>query len=183
MNKLRARLDRWGTPSAVVVWAVTMAVCLVSILIPGFTRASGGEAGGGVYAVRSQLLMEAMDRVGVGDPGSAAAVWAEGLMDRSAAMQYSVMTSDLKAEYAARLEQTFPNWVTGVSSPWIDRYEILETTPQGDDRARIALKFITATSTGPAGSHRAALTIERDGAFWRISHIEAGEGLDAYTGF
>lgn len=47
------------------------------------------------YEVRSRLLMEAMDRVGVCSPEEAAKVWAQGLQMRSAAMQYSVMDKAL----------------------------------------------------------------------------------------
>ena len=39
------------------------------------------------YEIRSRLLMEAMDYVGVCDPEKAVDVWAGGLMQRSAAMQ------------------------------------------------------------------------------------------------
>ena len=48
------------------------------------------------YEVRNELLMQAMDNVGVCRPEDASTVWAEGLMKRSAAMQYSVMSAKLK---------------------------------------------------------------------------------------
>jgi hypothetical protein len=133
--------------------------------------------------MRNQLLLEALNYVGVCDPEGAATVWAEGLKLRSAAMQYSVMNSGLRKEYAAQLETTFPNWVTGISSPFVERYEILKTTPQGDARSEIALRFTTATSTGVAGTYGATLTLEKEGSFWRISDIDADDELFVYTGF
>lgn len=182
MPKASGRLDRWSTPSAVMIWVITVAVCLAGLVVPGLTRAHVA-ADPGACAVRNELLLEALDHVGVCDPKSAAAVWAEGLRLRNAALQFSVMDFDLRAEHMARLESTFPNWVTGVSSPWIEGYELLRTTPLGDARAEIELKFATATSTGAAGSYHATLTVERDGAFWRVARIDADEGLSAYTGF
>jgi len=182
MSRIRAALDRWGTPAAIVVWAITIAICLACV-VPGSTRSSAAVNSGSVYPVRNQLLIEALDHVGVCGQDSAATVWAEGLRLRNAAMQFSVMSPALLTEYARQLESTFPNWVTGVSSPWIECYEISGITPLKETKAEIRLKFTTATSTGVAGSHCATLTVERDGAFWRIAGIDADDELSAYTGF
>lgn len=176
-------LSHWATRTAVVVWVITTVVCLASVIVLGNTSAYVSANSGSVYPVRNQLLLEALNHVGVCDPESAAAVWAEGLRLRNAAIQYSMINSELRTEYAADLENTFPNWVTGVSSPFIERYEILRTTLLNDTRAEIALKFTTATSTGPAGAHRATLTVEQDGPFWRITNIDADDELAVYTGF
>lgn len=133
--------------------------------------------------VRSRLLMEAMNDVGACSPGDAAEVWASGLKKRSAALQYAVMDARLKTEYARQLESTAPNWVTGISSPWVDSYRIVRTEcPDADSRV-IEMLFSTATSTGPAGDYRAVLHLARDGCFWRITAISADEGLAPYTGF
>lgn len=183
MFKLLARLDRWGVSPAVAVWVVTVVICLSSIVVMAATRASVAADSRGVYPVRNQLLLEALNHVGACDQESAALVWAEGLKLRNGAMQYSAMNSALKKEYAAQLEETFPNWVTGVSSPWIERYEVLRITPLGESQADIALKFTTATSTGIAGSYFATLTAEREDGFWRISKIDAQDALNVYTGF
>lgn len=134
------------------------------------------------YEVRSELLMQAMDYVGVCCPEDAAKVWAEGLMMRSAAMQYSSMSANLKEKYAKELESTFPNWVTGMSSPWISGYEI-KKYEQTDDSFIYYLVFSTATSTGPAGNYNAVLIILKEGNFWRIINIKTDKELYPYTGF
>jgi hypothetical protein len=136
-----------------------------------------------VYKVRSGLLMEAMGDVGVCKPEDAARVWAEGLKTRSAARQYAVMASDLKTEYARQLEKTFPNWVTGVSSPWVESYEITAPTKTDEDNYSFVIQFSTATSTGPAGQYNASLVVTRQGDFWRITKIDADKELSVYTGF
>ncbi|MDF2865941.1 MAG: hypothetical protein K0R72_759 [Clostridia bacterium] len=64
------------------------------------------------YEIRSDLLITAMDNLGVFKPEDAASIWSNGLKMRSAAMQYSVMNSKLKVEYKNQLEENFPNWVT-----------------------------------------------------------------------
>ena len=163
------------------VWGMTVVICLVSLISPRYTSAS--EPAPTTYEVRSRLLMEAMDFVGVCFPSDAAIVWAEGLKRRSAAMQYSVMNSSLKDEYARQLDEVFPNWVTGASSPWVESYKITGTESPDEQHMLIELKFDTATSTGYAGSYSAKLTLEQRNCFWRISAIEADEGLYPYTGF
>ena len=86
------------------------------------------------YQVRSKLLMQATDEIGACFAKSAAEVWASGLKDRSAALQYSVMTEELKYEYAKQLEKSFPNWVTGVSSPWVESYKFNKFERFGDNK-------------------------------------------------
>lgn len=135
------------------------------------------------YEVRSRLLMEAMDSVGVYSPEDAAMVWASGLEKRSAALQYSVMSKELKERYAEQLEESAPNWVTGVSSPWIDSYRIVRIEEPNENTRIIELSFSTMTSTGPAGTYNATLTITRDGDFWRITEIVADPELYPYTRF
>lgn len=135
------------------------------------------------YQIKSELLIEALQQVGVCTPENAAKVWAEGLKNRSAALQYAVMRSPLREAYAKQLEKTARNWVTGLSSPWVEDYQIKQVTVTGDDERVIELNFSTATSTGPAGDYTAALTIVREGHFWRIEQIVMDEGLYPYTGF
>lgn len=135
------------------------------------------------YEVRSYLLTEAMDQVGVCCPEDAADVWSNGLVTRSAALQYSVMNKELKEEYANQLEKSAPNWVTGMSSPWVDSYKIVKTQTPSENSRIIELTYSTATSTGPAGDYKAVLTIAKEGDFWRITEISADPGLYPYMGF
>ncbi len=134
-------------------------------------------------AIKARLLTEAMDYVGVCSPEAAADVWAQGLMRRSAALQYAVMDSDLKAQYKKALEKTAPNWVTGVSSPWVSAYTITAQEDTSPGVVNLTLRIDTATSTGPAQTLHAYLTVAFDNGFWRITSIQGDEGLNAYTGF
>jgi hypothetical protein len=177
-----AWMDHWATRTDVTVWVITIIVCLASIIALSNTSAYVAAKSGSVYPVRNQLLLEALNHVGVCDPESAANVWAEGLRLRNGALQASVMTNELRTEYLAQLGETFPNWVTGVSSPFVESYEILRVTPLSDTRVEIVLRFTTATSTGVAGTPMATLTIDQEGPFWRISNIDADDELFVYTG-
>jgi hypothetical protein len=151
------------------------------------TSAQTGEAFAGegpdMYEIRSRLLMQATDATGACSPEKAAQIWAEGLKQRSAALQYAVMAKALKDEYARQLGNTFPNWVTGVSSPWIEQYNLVKKEQIDNNTYRFLIRFATATSSGPAGSYDARLTIAAQGDYWRVSMVEEDEGLKVYTGF
>lgn len=139
--------------------------------------------GPGKYEIRSDMLMKAMNFVGSCEPDAAAQTWAEGLKQRSAAMQYAVMSKSLKASYAQQLESTYPNWVTGVSSPWIGQYALVSRQQTDANNYTYRIRFATELSTGPVGNYDAVLTITRDGGYWRVIQVEADPALDMYTGF
>lgn len=131
--------------------------------------------------VKTNLLTAALDEVGVCGPREAALLWAKGVKQRNAALQYAVLSHELKLRYAKAWEQTAPGWVTGVSSPWISEYKIIDEQ-QKDDIYTYILEFTAATSTGVKGVYGATLTVAADGGYWRISHIDMDEALNVYTG-
>lgn len=135
------------------------------------------------YEIQNRLLIVAMDSIGVCTPEDAAKVWSNGLKMRSGAMQYSVMTKKLKNEYKEDLEKSFPNWVTGVSSPWINSFKITKMDKYNDSKYIYTVVFYTKTSTGAAGEYIAKLTVIKELNFWRISNVFADKELDVYTGF
>lgn len=132
---------------------------------------------------KNALLLDAMALVGVCEPEDAAEVWVTGLMKRNAAMQYAVLGNSLREEYVKHLEQTAPNWVTGMSSPWVSGYEVSSTEEPAEDTVVMKLLIHTATSTGAAGDLNAILTLKEEDGFWRIMKLAMDEGLYPYTGF
>jgi hypothetical protein len=102
---------------------------------------------------------------------------------RSAALQYTVMSAALKTEYASQLDQVAPNWVTGISSPFVSKFEILKAESISPGVCRVTLRFTLATSTGPTGEFNATLDLNQEGTFWRITAIAADEALYPYTLF
>ncbi len=133
------------------------------------------------YRTRSELLMKATKYTGVFTPEQAAATWAEGLKARSAALQYTVMTDKLQKKYARQLDTARSNWVTGVSSPWVESFVVTRDRKPNDTHAEIDLTFETATAAGPFGTYKAKLWMVREGEFWRIERIWTDEALYPYT--
>jgi len=134
-------------------------------------------------AIKVQLLMGAMDEVGVCRPEQAVDVWVRGLMERSAAMQYAVMTDSLREKYVKSLAKNAPNWVTGLSSPWVSGYMVEQVQEPAPDCRIYTVSVKTETSTGPAGEYRAVLSLREENGFWRIGGISADDELSVYTGF
>ncbi|MDF2568332.1 MAG: hypothetical protein K0R90_1788 [Oscillospiraceae bacterium] len=135
------------------------------------------------YEVRAGLLMDTISEVGVCSPERAVEVWGSGLMKRSGALQYAVMTKKLRDEYAKQLSQKFPNWVTGMSSPWVESVEIVKKEKISNNHYKFSLKVSTATSTGPFKDYKATLWIAQEEDFWRITKIDTDQGLYPYTGY
>lgn len=168
-----------------IISAALLVAGIVALNVIGYCTGSAylfaASARIDTYEVRSQLLEDAMREVGAASAEKAADIWASGLEKRSAALQYSVMSNDLKEQYAKELERRFPNWVTGMSSPWVDSYAITKTMSRGEERI-FYLSFHTMTSTGSAGDYHAILDITREDGYWRIQKIEMDKALTPYTG-
>ncbi len=100
--------------------------------------------------------------------------WAEAVKNRDGKAQYDLMTSALQKSVHDQFSGL--NWVTGTSSPWVERYSTQET----DTGARVTLEY--ASSSGSAGSYRQDLTFEEvDGAL-KISGISEPVEADAPAG-
>lgn len=158
-------------------------ICLTSLAeaasVPPEITAQPGQAD--PYKTRSELLMDATNYTGVFTPEQAAEVWAKGLIRRSAAMQYTVMTEQLKKKYAGQLDALRSNWVTGMSSPWVQDYTITKENRTDDTHAEIGLKIETAVTTSPSEFFDAILWLVREGEFWRIERIWTDKRLYPYT--
>lgn len=135
------------------------------------------------FEIRNKLMMEAFNEIGACRAEKTAEIWASGVISRNAAIQYSVMTQKLKDVYAKQLENSFPNWVTGVSSPWIENYQIIQSENPEINVFMYQLRFFLKTSAGPAGNYNAVITVNKEGDYWRITDILTDEELYDYTGY
>ncbi len=135
------------------------------------------------YEVQNELLRQAVGRLGACSPEQAVELWSEGLQQRSAALQYAVLSPALRERYAAALETTAPNWVTGFSSPWVAAYEREGEQTLSPGQRVLTMRYDLVTSSGPSDSYTARFTVEQDGSFWRITAIDMNEELVPYTGW
>lgn len=89
-----------------------------------------------------------------------AAQWAEAVRTRNGKAQYDLLSTQLQAAvYASYREE---HWVTGQSSPWVQRYEV---RLDGDNAV---VTYTYATSDGPAGSYDQTLSFLEENGVLRI---------------
>lgn len=183
MGNIRRKLGKWVGYIFMGSWLLAAIFNEIGVVNFSYINILATVSEPSPYVVRGQLLMEAMDQIGVCCPEDAAAVWSNGVMNRSAALQYAVMSAMLKDEYAQQLNQTASNWVTGLSSPWIDNYQIVKTEKISNSHYMIKILFSTATSAGPAEDATAILFVTLEEKFWRITDLTLDKTLYPYTGF
>lgn len=120
-----------------------------------------------------QLLQQAIA------PESAEAAvqfWAKAVKERNGAAQYAVFTPELRKQTLAAFEEW--NWVTGLSSPWVDSYEV---TKAGETGEAYTVTFKLKTSTGSAGEGSVKVGVGQTDDKWTISGLDAG-GDDTLNG-
>ena len=104
------------------------------------------------------------------DPFTAAKTWAEGVKTRNGALQYAVMSPELKEEMYDNFVQL--NWTTGTSSPWVKSYEISEKYRVDNETYRYEVKFIYTDSTSSTFSMIKYITVSMHENNWLVSSIE-----------
>lgn len=130
-----------------------------------------------------RLLKEAVQTIGAASPEKAIDIWAKGVKERNAALQYCVMTEAFKEIYVKSLEENdYDFWVTGVSSPWVENYEILKINEIKENTFEYELKFNTKTSDEDY-HFLVTPTVIKEGDYWKISNIRGNSDSEAYTGF
>ena len=101
--------------------------------------------------------------------------WAEAMMNRNGALQYAVSAPSLRAKGAPA------SWVTGVSSPWVDGYEV-SFRPEDitDETGKLRVRLFMWTSAGSAGAGAEDVEVKHfpdmQGSPWLVTGSRGGEG-------
>ncbi|NJJ39065.1 DL-endopeptidase inhibitor IseA family protein [Paenibacillus apii] len=109
------------------------------------------------------------------DARQAAELYAFGLQRRSASIQYATFSEALKKTMYPLFKEL--NWVTGVSSPWITKWEMTKDTPIGNSKEQIELRLDMATSTGAEPSVLLTLSLEKENGSWVIAALASDREL------
>lgn len=108
-------------------------------------------------------------------PKEAVEKWAKGVKERNGALQYAVLSPQFKELRLSVYESC--NWVTGTSSPWIERYEITKETQTADTAWEYQVSYEYATSTGPTGSGEQKIVVKQYEKAWYITQIDGEKGF------
>ena len=104
------------------------------------------------------------------DPLAAAKTWAEGVKTRNGALQYAVMSPQLREKLYA--EFVGLNWTTGTSSPWIASYEINELSKINKETYRYEVLFTYTDSTKSSFTETTYITVANYDGNWLVSSLE-----------
>jgi hypothetical protein len=91
---------------------------------------------------KEQLLENAFT---LDTPDEIANNWARGVMSRNGALQYALLCDELKKKMLPDFISF--QWVTGVSSPWIDKFEIVDKEKAENNIWKYTIKFHYTDST------------------------------------
>lgn len=94
--------------------------------------------------------------------------WAEAVKMRNGAWQFALMTEELKETRRDEFEML--NWVTGTSSPWIEKYQITEVN--STENHTYTVLFTYTDSTNSKGTYERRVIINQSENTWLISAIE-----------
>ena len=85
--------------------------------------------------------------------------WAEAVKTRNGAWQYALMNDSLRKQYRKEFEEA--NWVTGFSSPWVEKYQVRRQSVDEKGSVNFQINFDWYTSSGYAYSNTAILVATR----------------------
>jgi hypothetical protein len=108
-------------------------------------------------------------------------LWAQSVKNRNGAVQYALLSPELQSQTAKAYEDM--NWVTGLSSPWVDSYQVSDGVQAENAGTGYDVTFQLKTSTGSAGEGTVKVTVgsQQDGK-WLITGLQAASGADTLNG-
>ncbi|MGG1519625.1 copper amine oxidase N-terminal domain-containing protein [Paenibacillus oryzisoli] len=106
--------------------------------------------------------------------------WAKEVKNRNGAAQYALLSPELRSETVKTYEDL--NWVTGVSSPWIDSYQVSDGVQADNGSVSYDVGFQLKTSTGSAGEGTVKVTVGMKDGKWMVTGLTYKDGSDELNG-
>lgn len=116
---------------------------------------------------RQVVLLE--EAIAPKTPREAVETWAKGVKGRNGALQYAVLSPELKEQKRNYYENC--RWVTGVSSPWIGDYQIISESKTAEGTWTYDIKYSWETSTGHCGDFVGTVNVKQYGQNWYVSQV------------
>lgn len=122
----------------------------------------------GVTSLQRQveLLQEAFTSQ---TPEEAVDKWASSVKGRNGAVQFAILSPELKEKLHTKYEEMM--WVTGTSSPWVNRFTISDEQKISEEERKYNVQFELATSTGSAGNYKVEVIVKKYSDKWYIVQI------------
>ncbi|GFZ31962.1 hypothetical protein CSC2_24880 [Clostridium zeae] len=119
-----------------------------------------------------ELFKQALDEFGATSPEQVISIWAKTEKTRNGVYHYSVACKELKAKILKDLgdpKDTY--WIYGVSSPWLDRYEVISKNKISATEYIVKLKFFWSTSSGSFNTTENTLRIIHAKDTWCVKEV------------
>lgn len=108
----------------------------------------------------------------------AALSWGKAVKNRNGALQYAILSPELQEKYRGYYQNS--NWVTGVSSPGVESFDIIDAK-ESDNTGEFTISYKLITSTGSAGSCFDRITTQRLNNGWHITKLNSHDkSLELY---
>ncbi|MBA2655399.1 MAG: hypothetical protein H0U70_00235 [Tatlockia sp.] len=118
--------------------AIIYFLALISFSVSGLAEPTSQPES---YAARIRMLEQALMP---NSAGAMANLFAKANKERNGALQYLLFSDQLKSKY----KDSWPNWVSGTSSPWITSYTIKKIA-ETKNKWQFLISYQWATAAGP----------------------------------
>lgn len=107
-------------------------------------------------ATLNQQVLQLEQAIAPPSPQLAVETWARGIKTRNGALQFAVLSPSMRRTHESAFVAA--NWVTGGSSPWVDRYQIMSKKQQ-DETWWFEIEYHLMTSSGSFGTETQQLAV------------------------
>lgn len=123
--------------------------------------------------LKNKLFIDAIDNFGATSPQEAVILYCEGVKSRSGPLQYSVMCDKLKKSFKSNMDYNKNYaWVTGVSSPSVSDYKVIDIKKIDSKTYVFKVKFSLEYALKPIGYTYTSLKVEKFDNKWCITNIK-----------
>jgi len=123
--------------------------------------------------LKNKLFIDAIDNFGATSPQEAVILYCEGVKSRSGPLQYSVMCDELKKSFKTNMDfNKNYAWVTGVSSPSVSDYKVINMKKVDSKTYIFNVKFSLEYALKPIGETYTSLKVEKINNKWCITNIK-----------
>lgn len=120
-----------------------------------------------------KFFREALDELGATSPEQVVKIWAKAEKTRNGVFHYAVACDKLKAKIIKEWGEPQENfWIIGVSSPWLDRYEIISNKKLDNLTYETKIKYFWISSSGPSKPTQDTLIIVKNGDIWCVKEVK-----------
>lgn len=99
-------------------------------------------------------------------------MWVKGDAMRNGVYKYAVACDELKNDIInkwGKAEESY--WIIGGSSPWLDKYEVVEKKKRDKNNYEVKIKYYWETSAGPSDPAEEVLLITNNRDKWCVKEI------------